>query len=151
MKVAIGCDHRGYELKESLKRFLVKSGYSVADFGTSNKRSCDYPKYSQKVAGAMARGKADRGILICLTGIGSSIVANKFPGVRAALCHTIKSATYSRQHNDANVLVLAAGAVSKEKARRITLKWLTTKFSGGRHARRVKQIAKIERELAKLK
>ncbi len=151
MKVAIGCDHRGYELKESLKRFLAKSGYDVTDFGTKSKRPCDYPKHSQKVARAVARGKVDRGILTCLTGIGPSIVANKFQGVRAALCHTIRSATLSRQHNDANVLVLASGVVSKEKAKRIALRWLTTDFAGGRHARRIRQIAKIERGLAKLK
>ncbi len=151
MKIAIGCDHRGYKLKESLKRSLSRNGHEVADFGAYSKESCDYPGFCLKVARAVAKGKQDRGILICLTGIGSSIVANKVPGVRAALCHTIKSAEFSRRHNDANVLVLASGEVDKDKAKKIVSRWLATDFEGGRHARRVRQIVKIERELAKLK
>lgn len=149
MKIAIGCDHRGYKLKESLKRTLSRNGHQVADFGTHSKDPCDYPEFSFKVSRAVARGRQDRGILICLTGIGSSIAANKVPGVRAALCHTIKSAQFSRAHNDANVLVLASGLVSKDKAKKITSRWLATDFAGGRHARRVGQIAKIERKLLK--
>lgn len=151
MKIAIGCDHRGYKLKESLKRSLSRNGHKVSDFGTYSKETCDYPEFSSKVARAVANGRQDRGILICLTGIGSSIVANKVPGVRAALCHTIKSAKFSRRHNDANVLVLASGVVGKARAKEIVSGWLATDFEGGRHARRVRQIAKIERELAKLK
>lgn len=151
MKIAIGCDHRGYKLKESLKRSLSRNGHEVTDFGTYSKEPCDYPEFSLKVARAVAKGRQDRGILICLTGIGSSIVANKVPGVRAALCHTIKSAQFSRAHNDANVLVLASGGIRKARVRKIVSRWLVTDFEGGRHARRVRQIAKIERKLAKLK
>ena len=147
MKIAIGCDHRGYKLKESLKRTLSRNGHQVADFGTHSKDPCDYPEFSFKVARAVARGRQDRGILICFTGIGSSIAANKVPGVRAALCHTIKSAEFSRAHNDANVLVLASGVVGKDKAKRIALKWLNTDFAGGRHARRVRQIERIEKRM----
>lgn len=149
MKVAIGCDHRGYKLKETLKRYLNKNGYLVHDFGTHGEKSCDYPNYCLKVALAVAKRKADYGILICLTGIGSSIAANKVPGIRAALCHTIKSAVFSRAHNDANLLVLGSGWVNKDKAKEIVKKWLATDFSGGRHKRRVGQISQIEKRFIK--
>lgn len=147
MRIALACDHRGYRLKESLKRHLRRKGYEVIDFGTHSIRSCDYPRYGKKVAEALKGGRCERGILICYTGIGFSIVANKFPGIRAALCSSIKSATFSRQHNDANILNLASGVVGSAKARKIVTKWLTTDFLGGRHARRVRQISKIEKEI----
>ena len=145
MKIAIGADHGGYKLKESLAKFLKKKGYSVKDFGAFSKEPCDYPPIGYKVARSIGRGLYKRGILVCKTGIGMAIVANKAKGVRAALCDRIDIARSSREHNDTNVLVFAANIVSVSQAKKITSVWLSTKTTGGRHRRRVKQIKKIDR------
>jgi len=144
MKIAIGSDHGGFKLKEYLVKYLRKKGHTVKDFGTYSKQSCDYPVYSYKVAKAVSSGKAKTGILVCKTGIGSAIVANKVKGVRAAVCNSLLSAEMSRRHNDANVLVFGSRFVNMKNASRITQLWLKTKFEGGRHKRRVDEIKDIE-------
>ena len=142
MRIALGADHRGFALKEDLRRWLNEHGEEVTDFGTSTAESVDYPDYAFKVAGAVARRRADRGILVCSTGIGMSIAANKARGVRAALVDSVKLARLSREHNDSNVLCLGADHVSSAAARRIVGVWLRTEFAGGRHARRLAKIAR---------
>lgn len=144
VKVAIGCDHAAFRLKESLVSLLRGRGLEVADFGADGESSVDYPDFGEKVSLAVSRGEADRGILICGTGIGMSIVANKFPGIRAALCAEPFSARMSRLHNDANVLVLGARVVGESLAEEITNVWLDTPFEGGRHAGRIGKITLIE-------
>lgn len=145
MKIAIGADHGGYRLKETLVRFLEKRGHAVKDFGTFSEESCDYPPIGYKAARAVASKKFARGIVICKTGIGMSIVANKVKGVRAALCDTVDIARSSRLHNDANVLVLAANIVRDSDAKKIVNAWLSSPSLGGRHRRRVNQIKEMER------
>lgn len=145
MKIVIGADHGGFKLKESLVRFLISEGHEVKDMGTCSEESCDYPLMGYEVGKAVGAKKFLRGILICKTGIGMSIVANKVKGVRAALCDRVDIARSSREHNDANVLVFAASIVSAEKAKKILKVWLSTKHIGGRHGRRVKQIREIEK------
>lgn len=145
MKIAIGADHGGFRLKDGLVKFLKKKGHGVKDFGTFSEASCDYPVVGYELSKAVRRKLFPRGILVCKTGIGMSMVANKIKGVRAALCNTVKSARLSRQHNDANILVLAANNVSEAKAKKIINIWLSTRALGGRHRRRVSQIEKIER------
>lgn len=147
MKIAIGADHGGYRLKNKLIEFLESSGHEVADLGTHNPEPCDYPPVGSKIAESVSSGQFSRGILICKTGIGFSIVANKFPGIRAALCFTRQQARLSRQHNDANILSLAANYLSFRRACEIVEVWLKTDFSGGRHARRIRQIGNIERKI----
>lgn len=142
MKVALGADHRGFALKEDLRRWLGGRGEEVIDFGTSNAEPVDYPDYAFKVARAVARHEAERGILICSTGIGMSIAANKVRGVRAALVDSIRLARLSREHNDTNVLCLGADFVSAAEARRIVGVWFRTEFAGGRHSRRLAKIAR---------
>lgn len=144
-KIIIGSDHAGYNLKEFLKLSLIKSGFGVQDAGAYSKERCDYPKFAKSVAQGVSFGKFKRGILICKSGIGNSIAANKFPGVRAALCCNVKAARLSREHNDSNILVLGAAFVTGEQAQRIVHAWLKTKFMGGRHKRRLKQIKEIEK------
>ena len=144
MKIAIGSDHGGFKLKEYLVKYLRKKGHTVKDFGTYSTGSCDYPAYSYKVAKAVSTGKTKTGILVCKTGIGSAIVANKVKGVRAAVCNSLLSAEMSRRHNDANVLVFGSRFVNMKNASRITQLWLKTKFEGGRHKRRVDEIKDIE-------
>ena len=136
----IAADHAGFALKEKLKDYFDKKGISVKDLGTYTLERCDYPEYAYALAKAISSGKSKRGILICKSGIGSSIVANRLPGVRAALCYNLKAARLSREHNDSNVLVLGSAFVKTDLAKRITLAWLNTKFLGGRHLRRVKLI-----------
>ena len=145
MKVAFGADHRGFGLKEDLKRWLAAHGHEVIDFGPASSDRVDYPDYAFKVADAVSRRQADRGILICSTGIGMSIAANKVRGVRAALADSLRLARLSREHNDANVLCLGADFVSAAEARRIIGVWLRTEFAGGRHARRVRKLGRIGR------
>lgn len=145
MKIAIGSDHGGFQLKEKIAGFLRKKGYKVLDFGTDSLESCDYPLIACEVAKSVAKKKADKGILVCKTGIGNSIVANKVKGIRAALCYNIKAAELSRRHNNSNVLVLGALFTDIAKAKDIMGVWLKTKFEGGRHTRRVKQIERIEK------
>ncbi len=145
MKIAIGSDHRGYMAKEKIKTLLADLGYEVIDFGTNSTKAYDYPDAAVPVAKAVVEGKAERAILICGTGLGVSISANKICGIRAALCHDELTAQMSRQHNDANVLCLAADLIGEALLRRIVEVWLETAFEGGRHLRRVKKIMEIEK------
>lgn len=148
MQIIIGADHGGFEIKGELVEALKKQGHDVEDAGTFTAESCDYPEIGAKVAEGVSRKKFDRGILICKSGIGLSIVANKFRGVRAALCHDMKQAKLSREHNDANVLVLGSHQVAQGEIEKIIQTWLVTPFeSDGRHERRVKQIDDIERKI----
>lgn len=148
-KIALGADHGGFELKERIKGMLEKEGYKVWDAGTHSLESCDYPEYGFAAAEKVSEKKAWRGIVICKTGIGMSMIANKLPGVRAALCLTTEDAVSSRQHNDANVLVLAASRVSAETALEIASAWLRAEALGDRHARRVRQISALEKKVFK--
>ncbi len=145
MKIAIGADHRGYMAKEKLKPFLQQLGYEVTDFGTNSPKSFDYPDVALPVGKAVASGKFDRAILLCGTGLGVSISANKICGIRAALCHDELTAQMSRQHNDANILCMPADLIGEALMRRIVEVFLETPFEGGRHARRVNKIMEIEK------
>jgi ribose 5-phosphate isomerase B len=149
MKICIGCDHRGIGLKERLKAFLEKEGCTVIDKGTSGEDSVDYPDFGALVSRDVSKGICDRGVLICSTGVGMSVVANKFPHVRAALCVDVSTARQSREHVDANVLVLAGSHLEDETARQIVETWLETPFEGGRHQRRLEKIAQIEEQVFK--
>ncbi len=152
MKIAIGADHGGYKLKTKLIKFLEGRGHLIADLGTHSAKRCDYPAIGYKVAASVAGGQFPRGILICKTGIGLSVVANKVPGIRAALCQSKIQARRSREHNNANVLSLAGSYLSFKKACEIVRVWLETEFSAQpRHARRVRQITSIEKKIKKLK
>jgi RpiB/LacA/LacB family sugar-phosphate isomerase len=144
-RIVIGADHGGYELKEKIKKMLEKAKYSVEDVGTHSAESCDYPRYGYAAAKKVSRKKADRGIVVCKTGIGMAVIVNKVRGVRAGTCYDKADAVSSRQHNDTNVLVLAANKVSEKKALEIVKVWLRTKALKGRHARRVRQISKLEK------
>lgn len=144
MRVAIGSDHGGFYLKEDIKKYLEEKGIEYKDFGTSNTESCDYPDIARPLAEDVAKGTYDRGILICGTGIGIGIAANKVKGVRAALCHDTFSARASREHNNANVLTMGERVIGKGLALDIVDIWLNTEFSGGRHQRRVDKITEIE-------
>ena len=150
MKISIGCDHRGFRLKEDLKIFLRNEGFIVEDKGPSNEESVDYPDFGSLVATQVSSGSCDRGILICSTGIGMSVVANKFPHVRAALCADVETAQQCREHIDSNVLVLAGSRINGEEARSIIKTWLDTPFQGGRHQRRLDKIAVLEKQQFKL-
>lgn len=145
MKIAIGSDHGGYILKQDLIEYLKKKGHNILDVGCFCPDSCDYPEYGKRVAELVGRKAADRGILICKSGIGLSMVANKIKGVRAASCYNISQAKSSREHNEANVLSLGALYTNRQMAKRIVSVWLKTKPAGGRHSRRIKQISRIER------
>jgi len=147
MKIAIGADHGGYALKKYLINYLAKCGHKVMDAGTYSPESCDYPEFAKRTALLVVSKKADRGIVICKSGIGTTIVPNKFKGIRAALCMNTKMARLSREHNDANVLALGVLFVKPDLAKRIVSVFLKTRFSGGRHKRRVNQIKSIEREI----
>lgn len=143
--VALGADHGGYELKEILKKDIAALGYQVLDVGTHSKEAVDYPDLAHDVARAVAGGRAWRGIVIDGAGIGSCIVANKVPGVRAGLAYDYASAVNGREHNDTNVLTLGAGLIGVNLAKQIVTAWLSTPFGGGRHARRVNKIIIIEK------
>ena len=146
MKVAIASDHRGHAMKEKIAALLREQGHEVFDMGTNSTKSCDYPDIGYKAARAVAGGEIDRGILVCGTGLGMSIVANKVAGIRAAVCTDELTAQISRRHNDANVLCLAADVLGDDVVRRIVRGWMETEFEGGgRHARRVAKIAAVER------
>lgn len=147
MKIAIGSDHGGYELKGKIIGYLEEEGYEVEDFGTHSKESCDYPLIGFEVAKAVAGGRADRGILVCKTGVGMAIIANKVNGVRAAACYDEAIARTSREHNDCNIIVLSANYTDFKKAKGILKVWFSTEHAGERHARRVKQIKEIESKL----
>ncbi len=143
MKIALGADHAGFELKEKIKKFLQDAGHEVLDLGCYSTESVDYPVYGAKVAKAVLQGEAERGILVCGTGLGMSMVANRFPGIRAALCHELFTARMSRLHNDANVLVLGGRVIGDVLALEMVKVFLETPFEGGRHLRRVNQIDEL--------
>ncbi|MFH0826343.1 MAG: ribose 5-phosphate isomerase B [Candidatus Omnitrophota bacterium] len=145
--IAIASDHAGFPLKERLRSYLSGRGLKVQDLGTYSEDRCAYPTFAYILAKGVACRKFKRGILICKSGIGHSIVANRFPGVRAALCYNVKAAKLSRQHNDSNVLVLGSAFVDAVLAKRMIKVWLNTKFKGGRHRRRLDILKGIEREI----
>ena len=144
MKIAVGSDHRGFEAKEQIKAIIAELGHECIDFGTNDSNPVDYPDPAYSVAMAVSNKQADKAILVCATGIGMSITANKVNEIRAALCHDELSAQISRDHNDANVLCLSGDQVGEILLRKIVEVWLNTEFSGGRHERRVRKIKAIE-------
>ena len=143
--ISIAADHGGFALKEHIKAYLTAKGYEVQDFGTHSADSCDYPNFVRPAAEAVGSGVCERGIVICTTGIGVSMVANKVRGVRCALCGDPLSAEMTRRHNDANMLAMGAGIVGKNMAERIVDVFLSTEFEGGRHQRRIDKIMAIEK------
>ena len=146
-KIAIVSDHAGFVLKERIKTYLEEKGIGIKDLGTHSKKRCDYPKTAYSLAREVSSGRFKRGILVCKSGIGNSIVANKLPRVRAALCYNVKAARLSRGHNDSNVLVLGSVFVNAKLAKNIIGVWMKTEFQGGRHRRRLNQIRQIEKEI----
>lgn len=147
MKIAVAADHRGHAVKEKIIVLLNEQSHEVLDMGTNSAKSCDYPTIAYPAARAVAEGSVERAILICGSGIGMTICANKVPGIRAALCHDELTAQMSRRHNNANILCLASDVLGEELMRRIVCSWLTNEFeAGGRHERRVRQIKLIERQ-----
>jgi len=144
MRIAIAADHAGFTLKEGLRRALSAAGHQVTDYGTSSAESCDYPDLAAPVARSVAAGDSERGVLVCSTGIGMAIAANKFAGVRAAPAENEDEVRLTRQHNDANVLTLGARYVDLERAEALMRVFLETEFLGGRHARRLAKIAALE-------
>lgn len=148
MKIGIASDHRGVQLKSRLTQLLQSLECDVRDFGPFEAQSVDYPDYAAQVSREVSNGHLDRGILICGTGIGMCITANKFSGVRAAPCHDSVTAEYSRLHNDANVICLSADQLSDQLADQVIRIWLKTPFEEGRHARRLQKISDLEREVA---
>ncbi len=137
MKVAIGCDHGGFDLKEIVKSVLQDLGHEIDDKGCDTSESIDYPNFAQAVSSLVKKGLCDRGILVCGTGIGMSMAANRIPGIRAALCNEIFSARMSREHNDANILCIGARVIGPGLAAEIVRTWMTTDFAGGRHQHRI--------------
>jgi ribose 5-phosphate isomerase B len=146
MHVGLACDHGGFELKGELKIFLKSLGVEPIDMGTFSEESVDYPDFGVLVAEKVSRGELERGILICGTGIGMSMVANKFPRIRAALANDLYSSRCSREHNDANILIIGGRIVGKELAKEIVKVWLETPFAEGRHKRRLEKIEALEKE-----
>ena len=144
MKIALGCDHGAYLLKNKVADHLRKAGYEVVDFGTNGPESCDYPDFAAAAARAVASGECEKGIVLCTTGIGVSIVANKVKGIRCALCSDPLSAEMTRRHNNTNMLAMGAGIIGQNLAMDIVDTWLTTEFEGGRHQRRVDKITALE-------
>src|SRR4030043_2221990 len=151
MQIGVACDHGGFELKEELKPFLKSLGAEPMDMGTFSEESVDYPDFGGLLAEKVSRGELEKGILICGTGIGMSMVANKFPRVRAALANDLYSSRGSREHNDANILIIGGRIVGKELAKEIVRVWLETPFAGGRHKRRLEKIEALEKEKYKTK
>ncbi len=149
MKVGIGCDHAGLEVKKEITSLLKEMGMDCVDYGTDGPQSVDYPDFGERVSEAVSSGELDRGVLICGTGIGMSIVANKFPGIRASLCNELFTARMSRLHNDANILVIGGRIVGKDLAREIVRVWFSTPFEGGRHENRLDKIRRIELRLSR--
>ena len=145
--IAIAADHAGFHSKEEVKEILQSHGTEVLDFGTDSDASVDYPDYGKAAMKAIMEGKADRGVLVCGSGVGMSIVANKFPGIRAVLAADAKTAEMSRKHNDSNVLVLVGWKLSRPEADEILTVWMNTEFEGGRHQRRLDKIDDIEKEI----
>jgi ribose 5-phosphate isomerase B len=146
--IALGADHAGWELKEEIKAWLLDRNVELLDFGTHSPDPVDYPDYAAQVAEAVVAGKAERGVLVCGTGIGMAMAANKVPGVRAAFCPDLFTARMSREHNDANVLTLGGRLMGRELALEIVEMWLRAEFQGGRHARRVGKLSEIEQRHA---
>ncbi len=146
MKIALGADHAGYELKEQAKKILLKLGHEVIDFGTTGKESVDYPDFGLKVGKAVAEGSVQRGMAVCWTGAGMTIAANKIKGVRAVLCLNSDMAQLARSHNDSNVLTLSQKYINPGDLENIIKTWLDTPFEGGRHERRINKISQAERE-----
>ncbi len=146
MNISLGCDHGAYALKEHLKAYLTGKGYDVTDCGTYSTDSCDYPIFAKAAAEKVASGECERGIVLCTTGIGVSMAANKVHGIRCALCRDLLSAQLTRQHNNANMLALAGGFTGPFEAERIVETFLTTEFEGGRHERRVNRVMDIEKD-----
>ena len=142
--IALACDHGAYDLKEAVKKHLTEQGLEVKDFGTHSKESCDYPDFAGPAALAVASGECEKGIVLCTTGIGVSITANKVKGVRCALLSDLMSAKMTRQHNDTNMMAMGAGVVGEMLALQIVDTWLNTEFEGGRHARRVEKLMSYE-------
>ena len=142
-KISIGCDHAGFEVKEMILNLLNEMGYEMIDFGTNSSESVDYPVYGIKVGESVATKQVDRGIVVCGSGIGISIAANKVTGVRAALCSTVEHAVLSRKHNNANVLAIGARLTNNQQIKEIVINWLNTSFEGGRHQERINLIEKI--------
>ncbi|MBS3809308.1 MAG: ribose 5-phosphate isomerase B [Desulfobacterales bacterium] len=142
-QVIIGCDHAGYQLKQVVKKQLLSLGFEAEDFGTQNEESVDYPDFGTLVARKIDKGEYEKGILICGTGLGMSMVANRFTGVRAALCNDLFSAIMSRRHNDANILVMGGRVIGSELAGEIVRTWLETPFEGGRHQKRLEKFSEF--------
>jgi ribose 5-phosphate isomerase B len=145
-RIAIGADHAGYHAKEVIKRYLLEAGYPLEDLGTWSDESVDYPDYAKQVAARVARGEEHIGVLVCGTGIGMAIAANKVEGVRAAVAHDAMTARAAREHNDANVLTLGGRVVSDTLAVEIVKEFLASKFAGGRHQRRIDKITDLDEE-----
>jgi len=148
-RIVIASDHTGVELKEDIKAFLNEKGYKVVDMGSNGNESVDYPDYGIPAAQMVSSGKIEKGILICGTGIGMSIVANKFPNIRAALVNDVYSARMAKEHNDANILVIGGRVAGKGLAREMVRVWLEANFEGGRHQRRLDKIREIEKKWGK--
>ncbi|MDD5613504.1 MAG: ribose 5-phosphate isomerase B [Candidatus Omnitrophica bacterium] len=144
MKVALGSDHRGFKIKEEVKEFLKSRKIDFLDQGTFSQESCDYPDFGKKAVQIVVDGNADFAILICGSGIGMSVVANKFKGIRGALCINSKMAALAREHNNANVLIIAANFTTQDELKDILESWFTSKFQGGRHGQRIAKIAELE-------
>ena len=142
-KISIGCDHAGFEVKEMILNLLNEMGYEMIDFGTNSSESVDYPIYGIKVGESVATKQVDKGIVVCGSGIGISIAANKVTGIRAALCSTVEHAVLSRKHNNANVLAIGARLTNNQEIKEIVINWLNTSFEGGRHQERINLIDKI--------
>lgn len=145
MKLLMGSDHGGIHLKKHLAAYLTGKGYEIIDVGTDTEESCDYPDFAAKLCGELVKGTADKGILVCGTGIGISIAANKCKGIRAAVCNDVYNARMSRMHNDANVLCMGERTIGVGTAELIVDTWLSTEFEGGRHVRRVAKIMDLEK------
>jgi ribose 5-phosphate isomerase B len=145
-RIALGADHAGFQVKESIKTYLESNGYAVDDLGTWSEESVDYPDFAQKVASQVAEGRSRFGILTCGTGIGMSIAANKIEGVRAALAHDATTARLAREHNDANVLAVGARVLESEKAIEVVKHFLAAQFTGGRHQQRIDKITQLDQE-----
>lgn len=146
MKIAMACDHGGLRLKNVLKADLEKNGYEVEDFGTYSEDSCDYPDYASLAAKAVASGKCERGVVVCGTGIGVSITANKVDGIRCALCHDVFSAKATRNHNDSNMLAMGQRVIGEGLALEILHTWMSSEYEGGRHDARIEKMMALEKE-----
>jgi ribose 5-phosphate isomerase B len=144
MKLAVASDHAGFGLKEDIKKLLESEGHAVEDFGCRNEESCDYPDFAKKLCGAILNNECERGVLVCGTGLGMSYTANRNKGIRAALCTSVEMARMSREHNNANVLVLGSRIIDSDLAQDILKAWMETPFEGGRHLRRIRKIDGLE-------